>query len=99
RDQGRKAPFRRPGRGASRDPGADVTVEPVAVDKVLQWTGGSVLQRGSARSVTSVSTDSRTLRAGACFVALAGERFDGHDFAADAAARGAAAVVVRRDKP
>jgi len=76
-----------------------VTVEPVAVDKVLQWTGGSVLQRGSARSVTSVSTDSRTLRAGACFVALAGERFDGHDFAADAAARGAAAVLVRRDKP
>lgn len=41
-----------------------------------------------------VSTDTRTITRGDLFVALRGERFDGHDFLAQAAAAGAAAVVV-----
>ena len=41
-----------------------------------------------------VTTDSRDIRAGDLFVALKGERFDGHDFAAQALAQGAAAVMV-----
>ncbi|KAF0814834.1 UDP-N-acetylmuramoyl-tripeptide--D-alanyl-D-alanine ligase [Andreprevotia sp. IGB-42] len=41
-----------------------------------------------------VTTDSRDIRAGDLFIALKGERFDGHAFAADALARGAVAVVV-----
>jgi UDP-N-acetylmuramoyl-tripeptide--D-alanyl-D-alanine ligase len=47
----------------------------------------------------SVSTDTRTLEAGALFVALTGERFDGHYFLGDALAAGAAAAVVRRGTP
>ena len=43
---------------------------------------------------SSVSTDSRTLSPGALFVALSGERFDGHDYAARARESGAAAVLV-----
>lgn len=43
-----------------------------------------------------VGTDSRTIGAGALFVALAGPRFDGHDHAAAAVARGAAALLVAR---
>jgi UDP-N-acetylmuramoyl-tripeptide--D-alanyl-D-alanine ligase len=43
-----------------------------------------------------VSTDSRSLEAGELFVALRGERFDGHDFLRAAAARGAAAALVDR---
>ncbi|MCE3603394.1 UDP-N-acetylmuramoyl-tripeptide--D-alanyl-D-alanine ligase [Massilia sp. P8910] len=42
----------------------------------------------------SVSTDSRSAGAGALFVALRGETFDAHDFLAQVAAGGAAAVVV-----
>jgi UDP-N-acetylmuramoyl-tripeptide--D-alanyl-D-alanine ligase len=42
----------------------------------------------------SVSTDSRTLARGALFVALRGERFDGHQFVAVARERGAAAALV-----
>lgn len=42
----------------------------------------------------AVSSDSRNLPAGALFVALRGERFDGHRFAAQALAQGAAAVMV-----
>lgn len=43
-----------------------------------------------------ISTDTRALAAGDLFVALKGERFDAHDFLAQARARGAAAAVVRR---
>ncbi|GIV56811.1 MAG: UDP-N-acetylmuramoyl-tripeptide--D-alanyl-D-alanine ligase [Candidatus Kapaibacterium sp.] len=44
--------------------------------------------------VEGISTDSRTLRAGNLFVALRGERFDGHAFVADAIERGARAFVL-----
>ena len=42
----------------------------------------------------SVSTDSRRFEHGALFVALRGERFDGHDFIGQVAAAGAAAAMV-----
>jgi UDP-N-acetylmuramoyl-tripeptide--D-alanyl-D-alanine ligase len=45
---------------------------------------------------SSVSTDTRTLEAGALFVALRGERFDGHDYAQAAVDRGAVALLVER---
>jgi UDP-N-acetylmuramoyl-tripeptide--D-alanyl-D-alanine ligase len=43
-----------------------------------------------------VSTDTRTIEDGDLFVALAGERFDAHDFLADAVAKGATGLVVSR---
>lgn len=54
---------------------------------------GGVL-RGADAEFDSVSIDSRTLRAGDVYVAIKGERHDGHAFIDDAAARGAAAAVV-----
>ncbi len=51
--------------------------------------------RGDGRAgFSSVSTDSRTLAPGALFVALRGERFDGHDYVARARANGAVAALV-----
>lgn len=47
-------------------------------------------------SVTGVTIDSRTVRTGDLFVALKGERTDGHDFLTNAVAAGARAVVVDR---
>ena len=47
-----------------------------------------------ATAVTGVSTDSRTLRPGDLFVALQGERYDGHDYLADAFEAGASGAVV-----
>lgn len=43
---------------------------------------------------TSVSTDTRSMTAGALFVALAGENFDGHDYLDTAAEQGACAAIV-----
>jgi UDP-N-acetylmuramoyl-tripeptide--D-alanyl-D-alanine ligase len=52
------------------------------------------------RQLSEISTDTRTLKPGALFVALKGERFDGHDHLAAAAAAGAvAAVVLRGTRP
>lgn len=44
--------------------------------------------------VDGISTDTRTLQPGMLFIALRGERFDGHDFIKDAIERGAAALVL-----
>lgn len=49
-------------------------------------------------AIERVHTDSRSLRAGDLFVALVGERFDGHDFLAQAQASGAAAALVQRGR-
>ncbi len=51
---------------------------------------------GQDVAFTSVSTDTRTLQPGALYVALQGERFDGHEFVAEAIAKGAVAAMVAR---
>jgi UDP-N-acetylmuramoyl-tripeptide--D-alanyl-D-alanine ligase len=60
----------------------------------------SVLQgRGSGADVrfAGVSSDTRNVQRDELFVALRGERFDGHGFLAEAAGRGAAAAIVDRN--
>jgi UDP-N-acetylmuramoyl-tripeptide--D-alanyl-D-alanine ligase len=53
--------------------------------------------RGDDREISGVTTDSRKVQAGDLFVALCGERFDGHDYLAQAAAAGAAGALVSRE--
>jgi UDP-N-acetylmuramoyl-tripeptide--D-alanyl-D-alanine ligase len=53
------------------------------------------LPRG-ATELTGVTTDTRKIGKGNAFVALRGERFDGHDYLRDAVRDGAAALVVSR---
>jgi len=52
---------------------------------------------GLEQSVSRTVIDSRQVEPGALFVALLGERADGHDYVADAFARGAVAAIVERD--
>ena len=49
---------------------------------------------GPQRDFSSVSIDTRTLQAGALYVALRGENFDGHRFVEQAVAAGATGVLV-----
>ena len=63
---------------------------------VLEATGGRLVRPGARPVFDGVSTDTRTVTPGALFVALKGDRFDAHDFLADAFAKGAAGAVVRR---
>ena len=53
----------------------------------------SALPTGTS-SLGNVSTDTRSLAPGDVFVALRGERFDGHDFLTQAAAAGATTLIV-----
>jgi UDP-N-acetylmuramoyl-tripeptide--D-alanyl-D-alanine ligase len=72
----------------------------LTLEDVLAGTGGTLAARAAAGiDFTGVSIDSRTLPPGALFVAVRGPRFDGHDFLAEAAARGARAALVERDAP
>jgi UDP-N-acetylmuramoyl-tripeptide--D-alanyl-D-alanine ligase len=52
---------------------------------------------GADCAFDAVSTDSRAIRPGQLFVALAGPRFDGHDYLAEVAAKGAVAALVQRE--
>lgn len=54
---------------------------------------------GEDRPYGAVATDSRTLAPGALFVALRGPHFDGAEFVAAAAARGAVGAIVERSVP
>jgi UDP-N-acetylmuramoyl-tripeptide--D-alanyl-D-alanine ligase len=67
-------------------------------DDLRRLTGGRLL-RTSRRPVRGAAVDSRLVVDGQLFVALAGERTDGHRFVADAAVAGAAALVVSRPVP
>ncbi len=63
------------------------------------WTLARVAQAlgsgpADGRSLVGITTDTRKVRPGECFVALKGDTFDAHDFLREAVAAGAAALVV-----
>jgi UDP-N-acetylmuramoyl-tripeptide--D-alanyl-D-alanine ligase len=68
-------------------------LNPLTLAQVAEATGGKLEGDGSL-VFTSVSTDSRSIQPGALFVALTGENFDGHEYVAQALAKGALAAVV-----
>lgn len=63
----------------------------------IAWVTGGKLQRYRHASIASFSIDSRTLRPGEFFIALKGERTDGHLFLKEAFRRGASGALVSRD--
>jgi UDP-N-acetylmuramoyl-tripeptide--D-alanyl-D-alanine ligase len=74
-------------------------MKPLPLSRIAQWTGGRL--HGADALVDAVATDTRTLDASdgraALYVALKGERFDGHDHVANAAEAGARALLVARE--
>lgn len=62
--------------------------------------GADTLVRGKeARLVSGITQDTRALKPGMAYLAIQGERMDGHDFVAQAFAAGAACAVVEREVP
>ena len=64
---------------------------------IAHWAGGEL--HGEDASIDAIGNDSRTLAPGSLYLALRGERFDGHDFAASAVENGASALLVERLLP
>jgi len=67
----------------------------LTADDLARLTGGRLLAR-SARPIRGAAVDSRRVEPGQVFVALPGERADGHTFIPQALARGATALIVTR---
>jgi UDP-N-acetylmuramoyl-tripeptide--D-alanyl-D-alanine ligase len=72
-------------------------VPPIRIDDLLAATGGRLQAPTTVRSFRLAVVDSRRVTPESLFVALPGERTDGHRFVAEAVAAGAAAVLVERD--
>ena len=64
---------------------------------IAHWAGGEI--HGDDVAIDAISNDTRQMSPGSLYVALRGERFDGHDFGTDAQARGASALLVERLLP
>jgi UDP-N-acetylmuramoyl-tripeptide--D-alanyl-D-alanine ligase len=79
-------------------------IKPLTMDEITEVTGGEMtpqavearLNAGGDLTFTAVTTDSRNVPAGSVFVALAGEKFDGHDYITTAKDAGAALAIVSR---
>ena len=64
--------------------------------QIADWCGGTVQPQYETLCVTRIQTDSRKVREGDLFIALKGDKVDGHDFAETAISHGAVAALVSR---
>ena len=61
---------------------------------IKEVTGGDLIRGDEQMPISGIATDSRQVGRGDIFFALAGEKFDGHDYVEQAFVQGATAVVV-----
>jgi UDP-N-acetylmuramoyl-tripeptide--D-alanyl-D-alanine ligase len=83
----------------SGEPPAPAGAPPWSASEVGEALRIALPAQLSPVTFSEIGTDTRTLRPGSLFVALRGERFDGHDHLAGAERAGAAAAVVLRGTP
>lgn len=71
----------------------------LTLEQVLAATSGQLLVSGPAIRFSGVSTDTRTLQPGDLFVAIRGERFNGHEFLDAAKQAGASGALIQEAIP
>jgi UDP-N-acetylmuramoyl-tripeptide--D-alanyl-D-alanine ligase len=69
-------------------------VKSLTLKNIADACGCDIIRGESGRVITGVSTDTREIYPGDIFFALKGDSFDAHDFLAEAAEQGAAALIV-----
>lgn len=69
-------------------------MDPLPLSTLAEYANGTISAGDPASIITRISTDSRTLQAGDLFVPIRGDNFDGHNFIAQAAERGASGALV-----
>ncbi|MBQ4315659.1 MAG: UDP-N-acetylmuramoyl-tripeptide--D-alanyl-D-alanine ligase, partial [Oscillospiraceae bacterium] len=70
-------------------------MEKLSAAYISELCGGRLL--GGDTYITGIVRDNREIRGNEMFVAICGEKFDGHDFVHDAQQKGASAVLVSRE--
>src|SRR6516164_3465353 len=73
--------------------GAGQIMEPRSLEFIASACGAQLCSGSGDVRVVGISTDSRRVEPGELFVALKGERFDGHDFIHEVATKAAAVVA------
>ena len=68
----------------------------IRLDELLAAVGGRLQGPTSVTSIIGASVDSRRVSPGSCYIALRGERVDGHDYVVEAVRAGAVAALVDR---
>ena len=68
----------------------------LTLKELAQWCHGTMIPADAVGTITGIQHDSRKVRAGDLFVALSGERSDGHDYVESARKSGAVAALVTR---
>ena len=68
----------------------------ITVEEIIPSIKGRLVSGSAETALTGISTDSRRILPGQLFLALKGERYDGHDFMDRAIERGASAVIAER---
>ncbi len=71
-------------------------MKPVTLQTAAEFCEGKLLAGDGSQIVSHINTDSRNILPGDVFVALAGDKFDAHDFIRQVAKAGSAAVIVSR---
>ena len=74
-------------------------MDATSFEKIAQWSGGNLAAGDPQATVTTICTDSRSLKAGDFFVALRGENFDAHNFLEQVAKAGATGAMVSEEPP
>jgi UDP-N-acetylmuramoyl-tripeptide--D-alanyl-D-alanine ligase len=74
-----------------------VEIPLLELPKILALNLQEIIDRQWATKIAfGITTDTRHLQSGEIFLALAGEKFDGHNFVTNAIAQGAIAIIVNR---
>lgn len=71
-------------------------MNPLSIPQIAELGQVKLEQGDTKKSVARISTDSRTIKEGELFVALRGEKFDGHKFVEDVVKNGAAGAIIDR---
>ena len=73
-------------------------MDPISISFVVEACAGRLAQGRGSALIRRVCSDSRQAQEGDLFLAISGERFDGHHYLSEVASRGAAAAMVQRGK-
>ena len=73
-----------------------IYVEALSLQTILDDARGTLLQGAPGRMITGLSTDSRAVKPGELFVALKGDKFDGHQFIDQCSRQGAGGAIMAR---
>ncbi len=69
-------------------------MKPLTCEEIRQAVHGRWVRKGPSKSITGVSTDSRKISPGDLFIAIKGERFDGHEYLDACGRAGCTAAIV-----